>query len=59
MANYNFIVKYLSGKQNIDVDALNRIPWDIESMSDPILIKSTLVREIRGESFIPMTPPDQ
>ena len=59
LANYNFVIKYQSGKQNIEVDVLSRIPWDVESRSDPILIKSALVKGIGGESFIPMNPPDQ
>ena len=31
LTNYNFTMQYRSGKQNIDADALSRIPWDIES----------------------------
>ena len=58
LANYNFTIQYRSGKQNIDVDVLSRIPWDIESTNDPILIKSTLVRGKGGDSTIPMVPPD-
>ena len=30
LANYDFKVKYRSGKQNIDADSLSRIPWDAE-----------------------------
>ena len=59
LANYNFTIQYRSGKQNIDVDALSRIPWDIESTNDPILIKSALVRGKEGDSTIPMVPPDE
>lgn len=44
LPNYNFVVKYWSGKQNIDADALSMFLWDTESMSDPILMKSALVR---------------
>ena len=51
LANYNFTIQYCSGKQNIDVDALSRIPWDIESMNDPVLIKSTLVRGQGGGQY--------
>ena len=40
------------------MDALSRIPWDIESTNDPILIKSALVRGKGGDSTIPMVPPD-
>ena len=59
LANYNFTIQYQSGKQNIDADALSRIPWDIESTNDPILIKSALVRGKEGDSTIPMVPPDE
>ena len=59
LANYNFTIQYRSGKQNIDADALSRIPWDIESTSDPILIKSALVRGKDGDTTIPMVPPDE
>ena len=58
LANYNFTIKYRSGKQNIDVDALSRIPWDVDSTSDPILIKSILVRGLSVDSTIPMVLPD-
>ena len=59
LANYNFTIQYHSGKQNIDADALSRIPWGIESTSDPVLIKSDLVRGKDGDSTIPMVPPDE
>ena len=59
LTNYNFTIQYRSGKQNIDADALSRIPWDIESTSDPVLIKSALVRGKDGDSTIPMVPPDE
>ena len=32
-ANYNFKIIYQSGKQNIDADALSRIPWKTEQVS--------------------------
>ena len=56
LTNYNFTIQYRSGKQNIDADALSRIPWDIESTNDPVLIKSALVRGKDGDSTIPMVP---
>ena len=43
LANYNFTITYHSGKHNVDADALSRIPWDIETTNQPILIKSTLM----------------
>lgn len=38
---------------------MSRIPWDVKSTSNPILINSALVKGIGGESFIPMNSPDQ
>ena len=42
LAHYNFTITYCSGKHNVDADALSRIPWDIETTNQPILIKSAL-----------------
>ena len=58
LANYNFTLKYRSGKQNIDADALSRIPWDVESTNNPILVKSALVHGTNGNSTLPLNPPD-
>ena len=30
LANYNFSIKYKSGKQNVDANALSRNPWDMQ-----------------------------
>ena len=43
LANYNFMITYCSSKHNVDADALSRIPWNIETTNEPILIKSTLM----------------
>ena len=58
LANYNFTITYHSGKHNINADALSRIPWNIATTYQPPLIKSALIRGTRGESSIPMIPPD-
>ena len=47
LANYNFKIYYLSGKSNVDTDALSRIPWEINHIPhvvlDPLVAKSTLI----------------
>ena len=58
LANYNFTITYHSGQHNIDVDALSRVPWNITTTDQPLLIKSALTRGTQGESSIPMIPPD-
>ena len=58
LAKYNFTITYHSGKHNVDVDALNRISWGIETTDQSLLIKSCLTRGTQGESSIPMIPPD-
>ena len=58
LANYNFTITYHSGKHNINADALSRVPWNIATTDQPLLIKSALIRGTQGESSIPMIPPD-
>ena len=58
LANYNFTITYCSGKHNIDADALSRVPWDMATTDQPLLIKSCLIRGTQGKSSIPMIPPD-
>ena len=58
LANYNFTITYHSGKHNINAGALSRVPWNIATTYQPLLIKSALMRGTRGESSIPMIPPD-
>ena len=50
LANYNFKVMYKSGKQNIDTDALSRIPWETEQVS------ATLERGFCRVSHLSITP---
>ena len=33
LANYNFVLHYRSGKSNVYVDALPRIPWEVSEMA--------------------------
>ena len=50
LANNNFKIIYRSGKQNIDADALSRIPWETEQVS------TTLEMGLCGVSHIPTKP---
>ena len=47
LANYNFKISYRSGKQNVDADALSRIPWETEQVS------ATLEHGLCGISHMP------
>ena len=58
LANYNFTITYHSGQHNINADTLSRVPWNITTTDQPLLIKSALIRGTQGESSIPMIPPD-
>ena len=58
LANYNFTITYHSGKHNINVDAVSRVPWNIATTDQPLLITSALIRGTQGESSILMIPPD-
>ena len=57
LANFNFTITYHSGKHNIDADALSRVPWNIATTDQPLLIKSCLTRGTQCESSIQMIPP--
>ena len=48
--NYHFKVNYRSGKQNVNVDALSHIPWEVEQ------VDTTLHRGLCGVSHIPIVP---
>ena len=50
LANYNFTITYCSGKHNIDADVLSRVPWNIATTDQPLLLKSALIRGTQGES---------
>ena len=50
LANDNFKIIYRSSKQNIDADALSRIPWETEQVA------AILERGVCGVSHIPMKP---
>ena len=58
LAINNFTITYHSGQYNINADAFSRVPWNIASTDQPLLIKSALTRGTQGESLIPMIPPD-
>ena len=40
LANYNFSIRYKSGKLNVDADALSRNPWDVQI--DPTIVGSII-----------------
>ena len=48
LVNYHFKIIYHSGKQNIDVDALSHIPWEMEQ------VDATLQRGMCVVSHIPV-----
>ena len=37
LANYNFSIKYRSGKANVDADSLSRVPWQMEEVQQLVL----------------------
>ena len=40
LANYNFSIRYKSGKLNVDADALSRNPWDVQI--EPTIVGSII-----------------
>ena len=60
-ANYNFKLHYKSGKLNVEVDALSRIPWrqgeELHAL-DIIAVKALINRAYNGDSSIPEVPQD-
>ena len=56
LTNYNFRLHYRSGKLNVEVNVLSRIPWDWEEAShtlDAVVVKATISRGYNGDSSIP------
>ena len=61
LTNYNFKLHYKSGKLNVEVDPLSRIPWEQEEVLhtlDTIAVKAIISRTYNGERSIPEIPPD-
>ena len=54
LANYDFKLNYRSGKENVEADALSRIPWKQDSRD---VVKATLQRGLCGDSVIPTVDP--
>ena len=55
LANYNFKIFYKSGKLNVEVDALSRIPWEstqVEYM-EPLIVKTMLQSKLESEISFP------
>ena len=50
LANYNFSIKYKSGKLNVDTDALSRNPWNMQI--ETTIVKSIIIQE--GASATPL-----
>ena len=60
LANYNFKLHYRSGKLNVEVDALSRIPWEWEEALhtlDAVVVTAIISRGYNGDSSIPEIPP--
>ena len=60
LANYYFKLHYKSGKLNVEVDVLSRIPWEWEEALhtlDTIAVKAIISRGYNGDSSIPEIPP--
>ena len=60
LTNYNCKLHYKSGKLNVEVDALSRIPWEQEEelhTLDTIAVKAIISRGYSGDSSIPEVPP--
>ena len=55
LANYNFKIFYKSGKLNVEVDALSRIPWENTQKEEvePLIVKTMLQSKMESEVDIP------
>ena len=51
LANYNFKIFYKCGKLNVEADALSRIPWENEQLSEtePDIVKTLLAKSLVTE----------
>ena len=61
LANYNFKIFYGSGKLNVEVDALSRIPWKNIQKSHlaPLIVNTMLQSKLGTEVGIPAVYPQQ
>ena len=50
LALYNFKIYYRSGKLNVNADALSRIPWDVEEVSQSCQYEPSVIRAITMKS---------
>ena len=55
LANYNFRIFYKSGKLNVEVDALLRIPWEStqEEEVETLIVKTMLQSKIEPRVDVP------
>ena len=59
LANYNFSIKYRSGKANVDADSLSRIPWQMEEIQQfvlPVIQMNLMVGETRSDMTFDIPP---
>ena len=50
LANYDFMIHYRSGKQNIEADALSWVKWEHD---DAVVVKAILARGLNSDTVIP------
>ena len=50
LANYDFMIHYRSGKQNIEADALSLVKWEHD---DAVVVKAILARGLNSDTAIP------
>ena len=55
LANYNFKIFYKSGRLNVEVDALSRIPWENTQVDhlEPLIVQTMLQSKLETEMGIP------
>ena len=51
LTNYNFKIFYKSGKLNVEVDALSRIPWENTQVDniEPLIVKMMLQSKLADD----------